>query len=323
MRILLTCEAADASTHNWRSLLGQQRQSIRLHGHALLTFASAGELDGSGGTSRHWWRTGALRPLGEGAAQTGSATLGRCSMLTPVQPRRRARRSRRAGAQWAGRLCCRCDWRADAVRRRGAGHGRWHAHGGDAAGQMDAPLLWLHPLPRHLPHRAAEDCRRPRHPWCAPAACAGTSRGADKQVGPVVQPVFITVDPKRDTAPRVAEYLKGRRSARGVRLMMRRRVPSPVHRAGRQRGAGGGGVQGVPRVLQCTERRGRGLPCRSHHHHLPHGAGRRPSRVLWPGCTAARAHAPTPWQLSTAQDMADKVQALMQLHKDNKKAAAV
>ena len=34
-----------------------------------------------------------------------------------------------------------------------------------------------------------------------------TSRPADKQYGPIVQPIFISVDPARDTVPQVARYV--------------------------------------------------------------------------------------------------------------------
>jgi protein SCO1/2 len=42
-----------------------------------------------------------------------------------------------------------------------------------------------------------------------PADFRESSSREDSSLGPIIQPWFVTVDPKRDTVPVVAEYIKG------------------------------------------------------------------------------------------------------------------
>ena len=79
---------------------------------------------------------------------------------------------------------------------------------------LHAGLLRLHPLPRHLPGRASGDVGRPR-------------RSSAPRPTKVV-PIFITLDPERDTPQAMADYVKsfGPRFRRPDRLA-RGRSPQP------------------------------------------------------------------------------------------------
>ena len=79
---------------------------------------------------------------------------------------------------------------------------------------MEPRLLWLHQLSGHMPGGAGQDeCRRDGarcappgrvlHPTSVPLTCC-----ADKAYGPIVQPIFISVDPARDTLPQMALYVR-------------------------------------------------------------------------------------------------------------------
>lgn len=77
---------------------------------------------------------------------------------------------------------------------------------------MDFDLFWIYKLPRHLPRRAGQDERGGNSPWCVrdtrflPVGSL-TQGTVEKQYGTAIQPIFISVDPPRDTPARIAAYL--------------------------------------------------------------------------------------------------------------------
>lgn len=83
---------------------------------------------------------------------------------------------------------------------------------------MEPRLLRLHQLPGHMPGRAGQDERRRDGAWCVPLTSLlhfytplllhSTLCCVDKTYGPILQPIFISVDPARDTLPQMARYVR-------------------------------------------------------------------------------------------------------------------
>jgi len=73
-------------------------------------------------------------------------------------------------------------------------------------------VLWIHQLPGHLSCRARQSNSSAQQYPCVPRSGTGkfiyTFLVAEKEHGDIFLPVFISVDPARDTLPQMAQYLQ-------------------------------------------------------------------------------------------------------------------
>lgn len=77
---------------------------------------------------------------------------------------------------------------------------------------MESDILWIYQLSGHLPRRARQNECGSTGAWYVIVVLQAYPKQynvgpAEKEHGPIVQPIFISVDPARDSVAQVARYV--------------------------------------------------------------------------------------------------------------------